>query len=54
VSEADRFVFRPNSINIPFGADPESLVVELDKPLRKRHIPFTQGRLREVDPSGSP
>lgn len=50
VSEADRFVFRPNSIYIPFGADPESLVVELDKPLRKRSIPFTRGRLREVDP----
>jgi NADH dehydrogenase FAD-containing subunit len=50
ISGADRFVFRPNSIYIPFGADPESLVVELDKPLRRRHIPFTQGRVREVDP----
>jgi sulfide:quinone oxidoreductase len=50
VSEKDRFVFKPNSIYIPFGADPESLVVELDKPLRRRHIAFVPGRLREVDP----
>jgi sulfide:quinone oxidoreductase len=50
VSEDDRFVFRPNSIYVPFGADPESLVVELERPLRRRHIPFVRGRLREVDP----
>jgi NADH dehydrogenase FAD-containing subunit len=50
VSEAPRFVFRPNSIYIPFGADPESLIVDLDKPLRRRHIPFVEGRVREVDP----
>jgi sulfide:quinone oxidoreductase len=50
VSEEPRFVFRPNSIYIPFGADPESLVVELDKPLRRRHISFVQGRVQEVDP----
>jgi NADH dehydrogenase FAD-containing subunit len=49
VSESPRFVFRPNSIYVPFGADPESLVVELDKPLRRRRIPFVQGRVRRID-----
>jgi sulfide:quinone oxidoreductase len=32
VSDSDRFVFRPNSIYIPFGADPESLSVPLVGP----------------------
>jgi NADH dehydrogenase FAD-containing subunit len=50
VSESPRFVFRPNSIYVPFGADPEGLVVDLDKPLRRRRIPFVQGRVQAVDP----
>jgi len=50
ISEAERFVFRPNSIYIPFGADPDSLVVKLAKPLRRRRINFHEGRVREVDP----
>jgi NADH dehydrogenase FAD-containing subunit len=49
VSESPRFVFRPNSIYVPFGADPEGLVVDLDKPLRRRRIPFVQGRVQAVD-----
>ncbi|MGE0026065.1 MAG: NAD(P)/FAD-dependent oxidoreductase [Thermoleophilia bacterium] len=49
VSESPRFVFRPNSIYVPFGADPEDLVVDLEKPLRRRRIPFVQGRVQAVD-----
>ena len=50
VSDTDDFLFRPNSIYVPFGADPGSLLVGLTKPLGKRHISFEQGRVAEVDP----
>ncbi len=32
VSDNASFVFRPNSIYVPFGADPDSLLVDLAKP----------------------
>ena len=50
VSDRDTFVFRPNSIYVPFGADPDSLLVDLAKPLRRRHIAFERGSVAEVDP----
>jgi NADH dehydrogenase FAD-containing subunit len=50
VSDSDRFVFRPNSIYVPFGADPESLYVPLDKPLGRRDIDLVVGRATAVDP----
>jgi sulfide:quinone oxidoreductase len=50
VSDRDTWVFKPNSIYIPFGAEPESLLVPLDAPLSKRHITFLETRVREVDP----
>lgn len=49
-SDNDSFVFRPNSIYIPFGADPDSLLVALDKPLKHRDIAFQLGQVAEVDP----
>jgi sulfide:quinone oxidoreductase len=51
VSDRDTWVFKPNSIYIPFGAEPESLLVDLAQPLRKRHISFHESRVREVDPN---
>lgn len=50
VSDNDHFVFRPNSIYVPFGADPASLLVDLRKPLARRHIAFEAGSVAEVDP----
>ncbi|HEU4973671.1 MAG TPA: FAD-dependent oxidoreductase [Baekduia sp.] len=50
VSDRDNFVFRPNSIYVPFGMDPSSLLVGLHRPLRRRHIDFVRGRATEVDP----
>jgi sulfide:quinone oxidoreductase len=50
VCDSDRFVFRPNSIYVPFGADPESLYVPLDKPLGRRDIDLVVGRATAVDP----
>ena len=50
VSDRDQFLFRPNSIYVPFGADPDDLLVDLNKPLRRRQIEFERGRVTEVDP----
>ena len=30
--------FRPNATFVPFGADPDDLVVHLSKPSRRRHV----------------
>jgi sulfide:quinone oxidoreductase len=49
VSDRDTFLFKPNTIYIPFGAEEKSLLVPLDKPLHRRHIAFHQGRVAEVD-----
>jgi sulfide:quinone oxidoreductase len=49
VSDSDRFTFRPNSIYVPFGADPDKLLVDLHKPLRRRDVDFVLGRVSEVD-----
>jgi NADH dehydrogenase FAD-containing subunit len=50
VSERAAFVFRPNSIYVPFGADPDDLVVDLSKPFRRRHVEFVPGTVTGVDP----
>ncbi len=50
ISDRDQFLFRPNSIYVPFGADPDSLLVDLNKPLHRRDIAFERGRVAEVDP----
>jgi sulfide:quinone oxidoreductase len=50
VSDRDSFVFRPNTIYVPFGADPNSLLVDLGKPLARRDIAFRRGNVAEVEP----
>lgn len=50
ISDSDSFVFRPNTIYIPFGADPQSLLVDLERPLRRRDVVFERGSVAEVDP----
>jgi NADH dehydrogenase FAD-containing subunit len=50
VSQREAFVFRPNSIYVPFGADPDDLVVDLAKPFRRRHVDFVAGSVTGVDP----
>ena len=49
VSDRETWVFKPNSIYIPFGAEPESLLVDLDHPLKKRNIAFHEAQIKEVD-----
>ncbi len=52
ISDSEQFLFRPNSIYVPFGADPGSLLVDLHKPFAKRNIDFVQGSVEEIDPDG--
>ena len=50
VSERESFTFRPNTIYVPFGANPDDLLVDLSKPFRRRHVKFVQGKVAGVDP----
>ena len=50
VSEREAFTFRPNTIYVPFGADPDDLVVDLSKPFHRRRVEFVQGSVTGVDP----
>jgi sulfide:quinone oxidoreductase len=51
VSDRDSFVFRPNSIYVPFGADPASLYVPLARPMARREIDLLLDRVEGVDPA---
>ena len=50
VSDRQGFTFRPNTIYVPFGADPGDLVVDLEKPFHRRHITHIHDRVVGVDP----
>jgi NADH dehydrogenase FAD-containing subunit len=50
VSDQDHFLFKPNSIYVPFGLDPERLKVPLAKPTAKRGIELIGARAHEIDP----
>jgi NADH dehydrogenase FAD-containing subunit len=49
VSDRDYFLFKPNTIYIPFGLDPEKLKVGLERPTRRKKIALIKDRVREVD-----
>jgi NADH dehydrogenase FAD-containing subunit len=49
VSQQEAFTFRPNTIYVPFGADPGDLVVDLAKPFHRRHITFVPDSVTGVD-----
>jgi sulfide:quinone oxidoreductase len=50
VSNEPKFLFKPNTIYIPFGAEPSSLLIPLARPAAKRDIELVQGSVKEVDP----
>lgn len=50
VSDSDHFLFKPNSIYVPFGLDPEKLKVPLAKPAARKGIELIRGRAEGVDP----
>jgi NADH dehydrogenase FAD-containing subunit len=52
ISERQAFTFRPNTIYVPFGADPADLVVDLAKPFQRRRVEFVGGTVTGVDPHG--
>ncbi len=50
VSDRDYFLFKPNTIYIPFGLDPDKLKVDLKRPTHRRNITLIKDRVREIDP----
>jgi len=52
VSDREEFLFKPNTIYIPFGLDPERLKTGLAKPARRRGITFVHDTARAIDPVG--
>ncbi len=50
ISERDYFLFKPNTIYIPFGSDPEKFHVPLERACRRKRIDFVQARALEIDP----
>ncbi len=50
ISDQDTFLFKPNTIYIPFGLAPEKLLIPLAKPLRNKQIGFIHARVRAVQP----
>ena len=50
VSDTDHFLFKPNTIYIPFGMNPEKLKIPLAKPTHRKDIDFIQATAREIDP----
>ncbi|MDX1532238.1 MAG: FAD-dependent oxidoreductase [Rhodothermales bacterium] len=50
VSDRPDFLFRPNTIYVPFGLDPDALRIPLAEPARRQDIAVVQGVVRDVDP----
>lgn len=50
VSDRDYFLYKPNTIYIPFGMDPEKLKIPLVRPTKKKNIDFVQAKAMEIDP----
>jgi sulfide:quinone oxidoreductase len=50
VSDQPSFLFKPNTIYIPFGADEDSLRIRLSHPLHHRRIDFCPQRVTSLDP----
>jgi NADH dehydrogenase FAD-containing subunit len=52
VSDRDEFLFKPNTIYIPFGGSVESLLIPLDPPAGKRGIRRVRGSFESLDKDG--
>lgn len=50
VSDRPYFLFKPNTIYIPFGADPERYKIALDRPARRKDIHLVESTVREISP----
>jgi NADH dehydrogenase FAD-containing subunit len=49
VSDRDEFLFKPNTIYIPFGADPQAFLLPLAPPARKRDLELVSGKVTGID-----
>jgi NADH dehydrogenase FAD-containing subunit len=49
ISESAEFVYKPSTVYIPFGFDPERVRVPIEKPLAKRNILFVRSAVTRVD-----
>lgn len=49
VSDQEEFLFKPNTIYIPFGAEPSSLLLSLRRPAWKRDIELVPGSVEVVN-----
>jgi NADH dehydrogenase FAD-containing subunit len=50
VSNADKFLFKPNTIYMPFGKPLDELTFELAPVFERRHIRFVKGEAYAIDP----
>ena len=50
VSDRDHFLFKPNTIYIPFGEDPEKFKIRLDEPVRRKNLTFIQDSVQGIEP----
>lgn len=50
ISDQDYFLFKPNTIYIPFGLDPNKLKFQLAPAARRKDVSFFRARVHEVDP----
>jgi len=51
VSDRVEFLFKPNTIYIPFGGELDPLLIGLKRPLERKSIDFVNGKVMEVDPN---
>lgn len=49
ISDHRKFVFKPNTIYIPFGEPPEKYEIDLTRPLGKQSIELVETSVREID-----
>jgi len=52
VSDRDYFLFKPNTIYIPFGEDPAKFKIPLDEPVRRKNLTFIQDSVQGIEPDG--
>lgn len=50
VAPRGQFLFKPNTIYIPFGKSPDELLLELRPVFERRHIEFVERAAEDVDP----
>jgi sulfide:quinone oxidoreductase len=52
VADRDYFLFKPNTIYIPFGEDPAKFKIPLDEPVRRKNLTFVQDCVQGIEPDG--